>query len=76
MDLHEERVQMTIMTRNITSSANTVMSGMISALSEVRIHLEFLRDTAISSFDARSIIKNMVIIAPPTPRPGWSSRWR
>ena len=42
MDLHEERVQMTIMTRNITSSANTVMIRMISALSEVRIHLEFL----------------------------------
>jgi hypothetical protein len=57
------------MTLNTTSRAKTTISGMISALREVRIHLESFGEAPISSLEANSMIRKMAIIAPPTPRP-------
>jgi len=56
-------------TLNITSRANTMINGMISAFKEVLIHFEFMGDMVISSFDARSMIRKMAMMAPPTPSP-------
>ena len=54
---------------NITSRAKTTIRGIISTLCEVLIQLESLDDAVMSSFDANSIMRNMAMIAPPTPRP-------
>jgi len=56
-------------TLKMTSRAKTAIRGMISAFREVLIHFESFGEAVISSFDAKSMIKNMAIIAPPTPRP-------
>ena len=42
---------------------------MMRALREVRIQPESMGEAVISSFDAKSMIKKMAMIAPPTPRP-------
>jgi hypothetical protein len=57
------------MTLNITSRAKTTISGMMSALREVRIHLESFGEAPISSLEAKSMIRKIAIIAPPTPSP-------
>jgi len=46
-----------------------MINGMISAFKEVLIHFEFMGDMVISSFDARSMIRKMAMMAPPTPSP-------
>jgi len=57
------------MTLNITSRAKTTMSGMMSALRDVRIHLESFGEAPISSLEAKSMIRKIAMIAPPTPNP-------
>lgn len=57
------------MTRKITSSANTTMSGRIIELRCVLIHFELKGEAETSSFDARSSMRNTAITAPPMPIP-------